>query len=259
MEQLKQAIATIKNRWEEVTLIFGLFLMGSFALAWISPDVFEGLKEIRAGREPQIGDHVMLLMVFSIVVSLISMVLYLGFVSTVHGAQGGPQSAQVLFQTGKKFFWRILACMILFIVVLSFLMTVVSAALANMKLDENLYTAITIFLMLILIKPTIMIPALIIVLDCRIFQSLGYLRDVKLWKSKELVILFCLQAIILVVLPFNSMEGGTWYYVLGLIPKTVTHFIRFIIFIIAVRHVSNYNLQYQRPADKVTSQGLPDQ
>jgi hypothetical protein len=259
MEQLKQAIAIVKIRWQEVTLIFGLFVMGSLALAWVSPDIFAGFKLLQAHKEPKLDEHVLYYMLFSVVISLVSLVLYLGFASTAYPKGTDQQSAGVLFKSGQKFFWRILACMILYIVVLSLLMTSAGAFLAGRKLDQNSYTAITIFFMLILIKPTILVPALIIALDCGIFKSLGYIREVKLTAAKELIILFCLQALILVILPFNSMEAGTWYYILGLVPKTVTHFIRFIIFIIAVRHVSNYNLANRPSADKVTSQGLLDQ
>ena len=50
MEQVKQAVTIIKNRWQEVVLIFGMYVIGMLAMAYVSPEVFESYKAYQVGK-----------------------------------------------------------------------------------------------------------------------------------------------------------------------------------------------------------------
>jgi hypothetical protein len=101
--------------------------------------------------------------------------------------------------------------------------------------------------MLILIKPVLFVPALIFVLDCRVFESLKSLRKCRLFDSRELVALFCLR----MALPFcwaflqiSYGAGTTSQYILRGVTASISYFVWLVIAVTAVRFVGSLDLVY---------------
>jgi len=101
--------------------------------------------------------------------------------------------------------------------------------------------------MLILIKVVLFIPALIIVLDCGVFESFKFLRKCKLLDSRELVALFCLG----MVLPFlwfflriTYNPETTSQYILRSATAAISYVLWLIIAVMAIRFVASLNLVY---------------
>jgi len=99
--------------------------------------------------------------------------------------------------------------------------------------------------MLILIKPLLFIPALIIALDCKVFKSFKLLRRCKLSSAKELVILFFISMIVTffwAFLPSTQDIPTISWYIPAISLSIVGNFISLIVGITAIRFVVSLNL-----------------
>ena len=119
--------------------------------------------------------------------------------------------------------------------------------LETAKVAPLLYQLCFIAPMLILIKVVLFIPALIIVLDCGVFESFKFLRKCKLLDSRELVALFCLG----MVLPFlwfflriTYNPEITSQYILRSATAAISYVLWLIIAVMAVRFVASLHLVY---------------
>jgi hypothetical protein len=107
-----------------------------------------------------------------------------------------------------------------------------------------LVSAVTIILM----KLILLLPALVIVLDCGAFESFKLLKKYRFREARELIALFCFQPVL----------GFLWMFlrapydatILGPIFKigtfVITNFISLTIVIMAMRFVASHNLVYDK-------------
>ena len=116
--------------------------------------------------------------------------------------------------------------------------------------------------MLILVKVVLFIPALILVLDCGVFESFKFLRKCKLLDSRELVALFCLR----VVLPFlwvflriSYNPETTSQYILRTVPTVIGYVLWLTIAVTAVRFVGSLDLVYDNDLSVSKSEDLPEE
>jgi len=247
MTEIQKTLAILKNRWPEVTLIVGLY-----TLAELSHSLF-------GFTEPDVTKTLFLPSIFFILsLAVVSMILYYGFLRTIHLEGPKEQTPMDLLKTGKHFFWRmvgfgfiyvaiyfILTGLIFFII--KYFTSTNTGFIESAKSAPWLYQLCSTAATLVMIKVSLFIPALILVLDCRVFNSFKLLSKFKLFKSKELVALFCLSTVIhllwlLLKIPENPETIPQYIITIGTI--VTGQVLGLIVTVTAVRFVSSLNLEY---------------
>ena len=184
MTEIKKTLAILKARWPEVTLIAGLHILGMLSN-----------KLFRAAKPDLARTWVLLYMAFSFLIMIISIILYLGFLRTVYLEGQKHQSPLVLLRIGKHFFWRMVGFGLLWglvYLILAWLIFLITKQLTSIdtgffetaKVAPLVYQLCFIAAMLILIKPFLFIPALIIVLDCGVFVKFQVFQTIQTIRCK---------------------------------------------------------------------------
>lgn len=251
MTEIKITLVILKARWPEVMLVISL----NFLLS---------LNKLFLPEKSEITQIPLLLYgCFLLLLSLISIMLYTGFQRTVFLGGSKRQSHLILLRAGKRFFWRMLGIGLLlgiayFILAwLIFLMTKQFTSINTGFFDADKVAPLAdklffIAALLILIKPFLFIPALIIVIDCGIVKSFKLLKYCKLLNAKELVVLFSVSIIFFFLqtfLPRFSDVKTLSEYILTIVLMIIQNFIWLIISVMAVKFVVSLDLVCSRQAD----------
>ena len=199
MTETKKTLEILQARWPEVALIIGLS-----TLVELSYSLF-------GFAEPDVTKPFFLpSILFILSLTVISIILSYGFLRTIHLEGAREQTPVDLLKTGKHFFWRMVGfgfiyaglyfvlSMLIFSITKYFTSTN-TGFIESAKSAPLLHQLCSTATMLILIKILLFVPALIIVLDCRVANSFKLLSKFKLFQSKELVALFCFSIQVLVV------------------------------------------------------------
>ena len=260
MKEIKETASILKVRWVEVILIIGLNLSISLSnLFW--------------QKNPELNPILILFYsCFMLILSSIWMMLYTGFQRTVFLEGSKRQSPLVLLRAGKHFFWRMLGIGLLWGIayfILSWLVFSVGKQFTSIntgffeaaKSAPLIYQLCFIAAMLILMKPFLFIPALIIVIDCGIAKSFKLLKCCKLLNAKELVVLFFVSIILFFLqafLPSFSDVKTPSQYVLTIIPIIIQKFIWLIMLVMAVKHVASLDLVHESSANDSIQEDVPE-
>lgn len=247
MTETQKTLAILRARWPEVTLIIGLY-----TLVELSHSLF-------GFTEPDVTKTLFLpSILFILSLAVVSMILSYGFLRTIHLEGPKEQTPIDLLKTGKHFFWRmagfgfiyiglyfILIRLIFFII--KYFTSTNTDFIESAKSAPWLYQLCSTAAMLIMIKVMLFIPALIIVLDCRVFDSFKLLSKFKLLKSKELVALFCLGTVmpllwLLLKIPENPETILQYIITIGTI--VTGQVIGLVVAVTAVRFISSLDLEY---------------
>jgi len=262
MTEIKRTLAILKARWPEVTLIVGLY-----ALAVLSNNLF------RAAR-PDLTKTLILLRIpfslFSLTLMVVSTILNYGFLRTVYLEGQKGQTPMALLKKGRSFFWRMIGFGLPFTIayfilswriflIIKYFTSIEIGFFETAKVTPWLYQLCFIAPMLILIKVVLFIPALILVLDCGIFESFKFLRKCKLLDSRELVALFCLRMVlpflwVFLRIPYNPETASQ--YILRSVPTVIGYVLWLIIAVIAVRFVASLDLVYDGGQSSLNSGNL---
>jgi hypothetical protein len=253
MTETKKTLAILKARWPEVFLIVGFSTLGHGTSRLImSSDSDSTLKDILGCSS--------VFFLFSLMI--ISMILEYGFLRTVHLEGPKKHTPEDLLKTGKHFFWRMVGASLIigilfFILVgifflLLFLLNFTSIKTGffeSAKSNPQLHNLSIVFARSILIKLSLFIAAIIIVLDCRVFESFNFLKKFKLSESKELVVLYFLSMALLFVwvllkIPYNPETILQYSLRIGV--NVIHHVLSLIIAVMAVRFVGSLNLVYDK-------------
>ncbi len=229
----------IKYRWPEVVLIIGIG-----ALASIS--IYLPGKEISEETEfpPQF--------LYQLILGGIGMIITWGFLRTACLNNLQQQQPFGLFKTGLHFLIRMIAFRLLFgLVGFCFLFFVYQIVSQLFTVNKELIDAAKdlpwtfnlciFFTMLLLMKPFLLIPAIIVVLDCKVLESFRLFWQYQLRKAAGLVVLFCIQ----LLTPFLAIllkPRSVIAYIALILAALITSFIEFLVYITAVKFVSNENL-----------------
>jgi hypothetical protein len=246
MTEIKKTLTILKARWPEVALIIGLHILAtksSIISIKLMPESMRNMYLITLFMS-------LILLLSSIIIRTI---LRCGFLKTVHLEGQKRQTLIVLLRTGKHFFWRMFVLGLIYSLPLM-LPIIVFSKLISPNATFWFYTLYPILVNLILIKLIILIPALIIVLDCRVFDSFKFLRLYKLSNAKELVFLYCGNIAIGLGSILSRYYWGTScgttccstittsQYILRIMSSTVANFISLMTAIMAVRFVASVGL-----------------
>lgn len=259
MTEIKETIAIFKIRWPEATLIVGFYTLVS-----LSNSLFRATK-------PDLTKTLFLLYIpFLLILTVVSTMLNYGFLRTVYLEGQKRQMPIDLLKIGKHFFWRMVGLGLIFVVsyliltqliflIIKYFTSTDTGFAESAKSTSWLYQLCFVAAMLILIKVSLFIPALILVLDCGVFKSFKFLRKCKLLESKELVALFCLGVVIpllwtLLIIPYNPETS--LQYILRIVTTVISYALWLIIGVIAVRFVSSLDLVYDGSAKDLNSEDL---
>ena len=247
MTETQKTLAILRARWPEVILIIGLYTLVELSYSlfgFAEPDV------TKTFFFPSI--------LFILSLTVVSIILSYGFLRTIHLEGPKEQTPMDLLKTGKHFFWRMvgfsfiyaglyfLLTLIIFSII-KYLTSINTNFIESAKSSPWLHQLSSTVTMLIMIKVSLFIPALIIVLDCRVANSFKLLSKFKLFKSKELVALFCLNTVIhplwlLLKIPENPETILQYIIKIGTI--VIGQVLGLIVTVTAVRFVSSLNLVY---------------
>jgi len=226
--------------------------MGLYALAVLSNNLF------RAVRDDPARTFILLHAVFSLMVMVVLTILNFGFMRTVYLQGQERQKPIVLLKKGRDFFSRIfgfgLICLIpyfilawLIFLVIKYFTSIDTGFFETGKVNPWLYQLFFAAPMLILMKVVLFIPALILVLDCRLFESFKFLRKCRLLDSRELIALFCLRMVlpflwVFLQIPYNPETISQ--HILRTVTTIMSYFIWLIVGVTAVRFVGSLDLVY---------------
>lgn len=211
------------------------------------------------------GSLLLLLMII-----MINMLLVLGFQKTIHLAGKKRQSPVVLLRTGWHFLGRIVKIgliwlpIYLFLIWLTFLV-VKKATSIDTNFFETAQSSPFLYQLcftmpgFILVKPLLIMPALIIVLDCRVFQSFKFLKRIRLFDAKELLALFLVITVATfhwTLLPRLNEPISTWQFALKIFFSALTCFLQLMLAVTAIRFVSSLSLVDDGVKRGLNSEGL---
>ena len=261
MTETQKTLAILKARWPEVTLIIGLYTLVELShslFGFTEPDV----DVTKTMFLPSI--------LFIMSLTVVAMILSYGFLRTVYLEGPKEQTPLDLLKTGKHFFWRMVGFGFVF-AGLYFILTMLIFSITKYFTSTEtgfiesatsapwLYQLCSTATMLIIMKVSLFIPALIIVLDCRVINSFKLLSKFKLFQSKELVALFCLSTAIhllwlLLKIPENPETISQYIITIGTI--VTGQVLGLIVTVTAVRFVSSLDLGYDGPVTDSNSEDL---
>ena len=240
MNEIKETLAVLKTRWLEAALIIGL---------WFLHNLLNHISRI-------CSDLRILVLLVAMSIILLVTIVTMGFLRTVYLEQDKRQSLLELMRIGKHFFWRFFVlgilgglAMMLFAGLLRIIITDTGSNATFPLANRIGFTVIT----LILAKLPLLIPAIIIVLDCSLSKSFGLMWKVKLLKAKPLLIIFLIQIVVLpyLLLFFPNFRGAppaiTWGYTLSTLYSIMLCILTLMVQMMAVRFVSSLGIDCNEP------------
>lgn len=253
MAEIKRTLAILKARWPEVILIIGLTIL----LPFLS-------KLLTKLKHDSVLNLTVLASCFSLALSLITIVLRSGFLRTVYLEGRKRQTIAVLLRTGLHFLWRMIVLGLLYFIPLLTL-TLLSTRLVGKPTapgETDILHNISLLVLIIniiLMKFILLLPALVIVLDCRVFESFKFLKKCRLRDARELIVLFCFKMAFPYLWMFSLKLYGTTttpQFIFRIVTSIITCFIGLIIAVMAVRFVASLNLEYDDRSRYLDSQDL---
>lgn len=258
MTEIKKTLTILKARWPEVTIFISLNVFLILANKLFKPPIIDLWKPFH-----------MVYAAISIALTVVSAVFGLGLLRTVFLEETKRQNPLVLLRIGCHFFWRMFAWGLIWVIVLLILSrltfqvvrlypSIDTGFFETAKSSPLVFNACFIVPNLILIKPFLLIPAIIIVLNCGISESWRSLKYCKLLEAKELVLLFCLQ----ITLPFlwafvRTLDTSLAISLLALGASSVVTYLLFLIVrVIAIRFVASHDLVCDDDSDYPHSRDL---
>jgi len=263
MTEIKETLRILKARWPEVSFIIGLYVLSLFV---------NKLHLLIDPSKPTIPESLLglgyLLLLFVII--LVAILLTAGFQRTVYLEGRKRHSPLALLRVGKHFFWRIVGFGLIYVpifFILAWLTFIVIKRLTTLEtgfwetpeVSPFAYQLCFVTPTLILIKPSLLTLPLIVVLDCRLFESFKLLKQCKLLYARELVILYFvfMGVSFLWVFTPNIKSAATLSEFLLIVSRSILQqFISLMMAVMAVRFVTSLDLVYYGSAKDLNSEGL---
>ena len=244
MNEIKKTLAILKARWPEVILIVGIQ-----ALAMFGNTLLPKLAEVNS---------LLMLAIISCMLwlTLISVLLPVGFLRTVHLEGPKRQYPLDLLRIGKRFFWRIIRLGLLWLPVYLLLAWMIfmvvkrpevtdAGFLKTAETDPVVFCCCFAVTRLILIKPVLLILPIIIVTDCRISTSFELLKRCKLADAEGPVALFVASASLTVLWAFLTSADSVssiYPHIMTILMSLTQIFVNLMVAVAAVRFVGSAGL-----------------
>ena len=231
---MPETFEILKKRWVEVAVIVALGI-----LRWLVPMVtaVAGISILR---------YLSQLLVMAI--AAVILIARAGFLHTAHLYGDRRQRISTLLQTGKHFFWQLLV----FYAMYGILMLLIGLLLVRVSLlytsPSGLRTFLTwrfalcsIALAVALAKPLLLVPALIIIRNCRAFEGIKLVWSYKLLRAKELLLFFAIQQAFMLVpifMPPPKEAGDISYHLTHAGNNIISSLLVIVVALSAVRFVA---------------------
>jgi len=259
MTEIQKTLQTLKARYPEVALIIGLNVLALLSAVMTLKDL--PAEEEAASMQPATT----VFLVFAVAAAILSVMLKYGFMRTVYLEGDKHCQPGDLLKTGRPFFWRIVGLGLLAtaaLLILQYPAMAIEQKLASGGKEHSIFiTGYSIVVMLILMKPILLMPVLIVVLDCRILQSWALLKRLRLLDAKVLIVLFCIQiAIGLVWQPYTILQtkAALSDYVITILAAIAFHFLALLAAVTAIRFVASSDLVYHPEMQQPKDRDFPD-
>jgi hypothetical protein len=247
MTEIRKTLTIFKARWPEIMLIIGLTILLPF------------LRKLPTKLRYRSALDLMVLPTFVLVaLMVVIMMLRFGFVRTVYLEGQKRQSIPVLLRTGLHFLWRMIVLgslygiPLLILILLSIRLLGKRVEAGETDIGHNIFLIrqlLVVVANIILMKFILLIPALVLVLDCRAFESFKFLKKYRLRDAKELISLFCFQIALGFIWMFLRTVCGAGtipHLAFRFLSSITTCFIGLITAVMAVRFVASLNLVYDK-------------
>jgi len=217
-DEMPHVFDIIKNRWPEVALIV---LVGLAQFYWL----------MLAQMVLPDGRLLLLLAKGGIWLILIALgtMINLGFLRTACLLGETRWHLSGLVETGYKFFWRICGFAGLFIIALSVIAWGVFQVVRLFAFRNHTFLGgdspapewvrFACFFIggVVLVKPFLLVPALIVARDCRMFTAFKYFKQIKICRAKSVLLLFFIfQALPFLLLTLPLFSLAVQYILVGL-------------------------------------------
>ncbi|MCK5272469.1 MAG: hypothetical protein KAJ52_07820 [Sedimentisphaerales bacterium] len=215
---MPRVLDILKNRWPEVMLIV---LVGLVQFYWL----------MLAQTVLPDGRLLLLLAKGGVWLILIALgtTINLGFLRTACLLGETRWHLPGLIETGYKFFWRICGFAGLFIIALSVITWGIFQIVRLFVFQNNTFLGgdspapewvrFACFFIggVVLVKPFLLVPALIIARDCRMFTAFKYFKQIKICRAKSVLPLFFIfQALPFLLLTLPAFSLAVQYILVGL-------------------------------------------
>lgn len=240
MSEIKKTLSILKARWPETVLV----IVPSVLPAFLN-------KRVRAEKSNLTRVQLSLYLGSTLIFMVVGTIFRCGFLRTVYLERKKKQSPAILLKIGKFFFWRMAGFGILlaiaFLPLFALILFAIKSLMSQYLLYSLIYQLSITSTLIILIKPLLLMPSFIIVLNCRVLQSWKLLKHCKLMDAKELVVLYCFQIMLSFLWIFLGIPYGAKaisQYILTIGPTIITYFIYLMVEVMAVRFIASLNLEY---------------
>ena len=259
MTEIKKTLSILKARWPEVILIIGLTVLLPFLSKLLTKPKYDSALSLTVLAVLALA---VLATSFSLALMVVTIMLRSGFLRTVYLEGRKRQTIAVLLRTGLHFFWRMIVLGLLYFIPLLTL-TLLSTRLVGKPTapgETDILHNISLLVLvinIILMKFILLLPALVIVLDCRVFESFKFLKKCRLRDAGALIVLFCFK----MAFPYLWMFSRTLYgttttpqLIFRIVTSVTTCFIGLIIAVTAVRFVASLHLVYDNQPSSLDSE-----
>jgi len=155
--------------------------------------------------------------------AIIWQMLYLGFLATAYSEGPAPKQPAQLVSVGRLFFWRMLRFQVILGVIyigISFvILVIVQSVMLGAKdvsgIPDWVAHLCSFAALVVLAKPMLFIPAVMIVRDRMVLEAVGLLKEYRFLEAKDLVRAFfvCFATVYLLSSLLGLIEpGGLYYY-----------------------------------------------
>ena len=229
--ELPGVIELLKSRWPEAVLVIAfqacLFMLGSHMFGMSAS--FDSTKE--DAPFALLPDGWAFMIGFGVIIFLIiSEMLRLGFIRTALTGGCKQREPIELLKTGRYFFWRMIRFRLIYELVVFavwfVLLTVLASFLAGSSEPDNLPAWMArsgLFLAcMILMKPWLLMPAIIVAVNCNVIESFRSLKRYRLMANRSIIALFMvwilIQVFFVIGLEPADSEGsaGVQYFTMGI-------------------------------------------
>jgi hypothetical protein len=237
----------IKQRWQEVVLVVGLHAGLIVFADQLLRDVIVADSELSAAsRAP--GEVTFLMGLGLAAFFIFWKLLYLGFLRTACNQGDKPQEPGELLKVGRYYFWRIVRFELMFGIVYSVILlgieifSSVVLGVKDLAVIPNWLVPLCMFATsVVLLRPMLLMPAVMIVHDRMVIEAFGSLKEYKLFAEQGLVKFFvlCFLAISVLSWALNATQAdGALHYIVLTVYAIGSGAAMFVIYLVAVMFVA---------------------
>jgi len=237
----------LKKRWIEVAVIIALAVIPRFLFGMV-------LRSMVSKSSGGYGSSLMFVSysqgALQLIIAAILIVIKAGFFRTayLHGTQRYRIGA--LFGQGRRFFWRMAVFGIILRLIYTSVQLFIGFITARCAAQDNYLmfpwwtvTLCSMFVSIVLIKPMLLVPALVVVRDISLIDAVKSMREYKIFRAKELLILFGIGlGLSFGHLFLMSLRNTAFYRPLQFAMSIVGYFLAVAIALSAVRFVAEKSL-----------------